>query len=142
MFHHILQAAQNFCTHQLGSSSKKLESPPKTRTLIAYLDIETQDAQKFYTYIGCDKRLLQAITKIFIDEETSEMETLNNMLLEMTNMIIGSAKVLASQTQTSHFKISTPHLYDDDYNTIAPDFFATLLISGGEMYIAIKEHKI
>lgn len=140
MFHYILQAAQNFCTHQLGSSSEKQETLPKTRTLIAYLNIEAQDGEKFHTYIGCDERLLQAITEVFLGEETSEMETLNDMLLETTNMIIGSAKVLASQTDTSHFTISTPHLCDDNYETISPDYFATLLILGGEMSIALKGH--
>ena len=138
MFHHILQAAQNFCTHQLGSCSQQIKTLPKTRTLIAYLNIEAQGGEKFHTYIGCDELLLQAITEIFLGEETSEMETLNDMLLETTNMIIGSAKVLASQTDTSHFTISTPHLCDHDYDTISPDHFATLLILGGEMSIAIK----
>lgn len=140
VLHHILQAAQNFCAHQLNSSSDKQETLPKMRTLIAYLNIETQNGEKFYTYIGCDISLLQAITEIFLGKETSEMEILNDMLLETTNMIIGSAKVLASQTDTSHFTISTPHLCDDNYDTISPDYFATLLILGGEMSIAIKRH--
>ena len=138
VFHHILQAAQNFCTHQLASSSQKIETLPKTRTLIAYLNIETDDAQKFHTYIGCDELLIQAITEIFLGEENSDMETLNDMLLETTNMIVGSAKVLASQVDGSHFTISTPHLCNDNYDTISPDFFATLLIGEGEMSIAIK----
>ena len=141
MFHHILQAAQNFCIHQLGASSQRLETPPKTRTLIACLNIETNDSQKFHTYIGCDKYLLQTITEIFLGEGISEMETLSDMLLETTNMIIGSAKVLAGKVDSSHFTISIPHLYKDTHETISPDFFATLLISGGEMYIAIKSEK-
>jgi hypothetical protein len=141
VFHHILQAAENFCIHQLGSSSQKLETLPKTRTLIACLNIETSDAQRFHTYIGCDEPLLQTIIEIFLGEDISEMETLSDMLLETTNMIIGSAKVLAGQTDSPHFTISIPHLCKDNYETISPDFFATLLILGGEMSIAIKSEQ-
>ncbi|HEX5711224.1 MAG TPA: chemotaxis protein CheX [Sulfuricurvum sp.] len=135
----ILKAAENFCIHQIRASHETQESIPKKRTLIAYLDIEAHSGGKYRTYIGCDEILLQCITEIFLGEETSDTETLQDMLLETTNMIVGSAKVLAGESSIHPFTISTPHYITDDASTIAFDACNTLCISGGEMLIAFKE---
>ncbi len=135
----ILEAAEKFCIHQIRSAHDTKECIPKKRTLIAYLDIEAQSGEKYRTYIGCDETLLQCITEIFLGEEISDMETLRDMLLETTNMIVGSAKVLAVESSYHPFTISTPHYFTDDTSTVAFDACKTLCVSGGEMLIAFKE---
>jgi hypothetical protein len=135
----ILKAAENFCIHQIRSAHDTKECTPKKRTLIAYLDIEAHGGEKYRTYIGCDEILLQCITEIFLGEEISDMETLRDMLLETTNMIVGSAKVLAAESSLHPFTISTPHYFTDDASTTVFDACKTLSVSGGEMLIAFKE---
>lgn len=134
----ILQAAENFCKHQIGLPHTIAEMSDKKRTLIAYIDIETKCGIKHRTYLGCDDVLIQHIAEIFLGEESSDKETLTDMLLETTNMIIGSAKVLAEESDVNPFTISTPHFLKEDYFTVPYDGIHTVQVANGEMVIAIK----
>jgi hypothetical protein len=134
----ILQAAENFCIHQIILPYTTDCDSEKKRTLIAYLDIETQNGDKHRTYLACDKVLIQYVTEIFLGEEDSDEETLKDMLLETTNMIIGSAKVIAEAANSNMFSISTPHFLSEDYFTMPCDGTHTIQIANGEMMIAIK----
>lgn len=134
----ILKAAENFCIHQIRLSHDIKKSIPKKRTLIAYLDVEAHSGEKYRTYVGCDEILLQCITEIFLGETISDTETLRDMLLETTNMIVGSAKVLAGESSVHPFTISTPYFITDEASSIAFDAYSTLHVAGGEMLIALK----
>ncbi|MCL4432451.1 MAG: chemotaxis protein CheX [Epsilonproteobacteria bacterium] len=134
----ILQAAENFCIHQIRLPHTTAKMSDKKRTLIAYLDIETNSGIKHRAYLGCDSVLIQHIAEIFLGEENSDEETLMDMLLETTNMIIGSAKVLAEASDANSFTISTPHFIKEDYFTMPYDAMHTVQIANGEMLLAIK----
>lgn len=134
----ILQAAENFCIHQIRLPHTTVERNDKKRTLIAYLDIETKNGMKHRAYLGCDNVLIQHIAEIFLGEDSSDEETLMDMLLETTNMIIGSAKVLAEGSEAHSFTISTPHFLKEDYFTMPHDAIQTFNVANGEMVIAIK----
>lgn len=134
----ILQAAENFCIHQIGLPHTTTGLSDKKRTLIAYLDIETKSGSKHRAYLGCDNVLIQYIAEIFLGEENSDEETLTDMLLETTNMIIGSAKVIAESSDINPFTISTPHFLIEDYFTMPYDGIHTVQVANGEMMIAIK----
>lgn len=134
----ILQAAENFCIHQIRLPHTTTQISDKKRTLIAYLDIETKSGIKHRAYLGCDSVLIQHIAEIFLGEENSDEETLMDMLLETTNMIIGSAKVLSEASDANSFTISTPHFIKEDYFTMPYDAMHTVQIANGEMLLAIK----
>lgn len=134
----ILQAAENFCIHQIALPYTTDCNNEKKRTLIAYLDIETSNGDKHRTYFGCDNVLIQHIAEIFLGEENSDKETLTDMLLETTNMIIGSAKVIAEESDIHPFSISIPHFLTEDYFTMPFDATHTIQVANGEMMIAIK----
>jgi len=134
----ILQAAENFCIHQIRLPHTVGVPDEKKRTLIAYLDIETPDGDKHRTYLGCDNTLIQCIAEIFLGEEDSDQETLTDMLLETTNMIIGSAKVIAEAADQHTFTISTPHFLKEDSLSIPYDEAHAINVGNGEMMIAIK----
>lgn len=134
----ILQAAENFCIHQIALPHTTDSDSEKKRTLIAYLDIETANGEKHRTYIGCDSVLIQHIAEIFLGEDSSDKETLTDMLLETTNMIIGSAKVIAEESDNHPFSISIPQFFKEDYFTMPLDGAHTIEIANGQMTIAIK----
>ncbi len=134
----ILKAAENFCMHQIGLPHTTVDSNEKKRTLIAYLDIKTKDGEKHRAYLGCDKLLIQHIAEIYLGEESSDEETLMDMLLETTNMIIGSAKVISEASDIDAFTISTPHFLKEDSFSMPYDAIHTIKIANGEMMIAIK----
>lgn len=134
----ILQAAENFCIHQIALPHTTDLDSEKKRTLIAYLDIETTSGEKHRAYFGCDSVLIQHIAELFLGEENSDEETLTDMLLETTNMIIGSAKVIAEESDVHPFSISTPHFLKEDYFSMPCDGTHTIQIAHGEMMIAIK----
>jgi len=138
MLSFIIKAAENFCIHQIRLPHRIDPLSPKKRTLIAYLDIEDTQGEKHRAYIGCDDVLLQCITEIFLGEETSDQETLRDMLLETTNMIVGSAKVLCEEASSNPFTISTPYFHSNDYFTLEAEGCHTFHVAEGEMFIVLK----
>ncbi len=138
MLSFITQAAENFCIHQIRIPHTVHPHLPKTRTLIAYLDVTSEDGSAFRTYIGCDPTLIQHVAELFLGEESSDEETLRDMLLETTNMVIGSAKVLASESSEFAFSISTPHILENAEFSMPLDEYCTIAVADGEMGIAIK----
>ena len=138
MLNSVEKAAQNFCTHQIGSSCKIKEAPTNKRTLIAYIDIEAQDKKRYRVYIASDNNFMQRVTKLFLEEDESNEDTLKDMTLETANLIIGSAKVIAEELGLS-YTIGTPHfekigVFDFDY-----DELKVIHIGHDELIIAIKE---
>lgn len=135
----ILKAAENFCAHQIRLPHSSKSHLSEKRTLIAYLDIKSKNGEENRVYIGCDDVLIQCITEIFLGEKLSDTETLRDMLLETTNMIVGSAKVLAEEQPSNSFTISTPHFFEHNQFIMNTDAHHILYVANGEMSIAIKE---
>ena len=135
----IVEAAANFCIHQIRLPYDIRESSEKKRTLFAYIDIETLNGEVHRAYIGCDPMLIQTIAEVFLGEETSDEQTLVDMLLETTNMIVGSAKVLAGELYETTVSIATPYfLSEEESSALRPDDSKYIGIDGGEMTIALQ----
>ena len=135
----IKKAAENFCIHQIREAHVTIEGICKKRTLIAYIDINAEDATKHRVYIACDEAFMQRVSLLFLEEEESDEETLIDMTLETANLIIGSAKVIAEELADNPYTIDTPHfikvgVFDLDY-----DSAYTLSLGNDEITIAIKE---
>lgn len=138
MFPIILQAAENFCIHQIREPYTISDETHKKRTLIAYIDIETANGSKYRVYVACENAFVQKIAQIFLEEDASDEETLKDMVLETLNLIVGSAKVLAKETE-AEFTISTPH-----FVAIAPfeaehEQASMFMVGSNTMILAIKE---
>lgn len=134
----IVEATQNFCIHQIRIPHNTHDDISKTRTLIAYIDIELQSGNKHRVYISADADFIQRVSKIFLEEDESDEETLIDMILETTNMIVGSAKVLAEDSQ-SPYCISTPFFekigeFDFEYDDIK-----VIQVENDKLTVAIKE---
>ena len=135
----IIQASENFCIHQIREPYVISDVINKKRTLIAYIDIEAQDGKKHRVYIASDEDFMQRISKLFLEEDESDEDTLIDMTLETTNMIIGSAKVIAEEADENPYTISTPHFEKIDHFDFAYDEAKIIKIENDEMIIAIKE---
>lgn len=136
MFPIIVEAAANFCLHQIRLPYALASEQPQKRTLFAYIDIEA-DGSAQRAYIGCDASLIQTIAEIFLGEEESDEETLRDMLLETTNMIVGSAKVLA-QGYDAAMTIATPFFVSEEAPLDGSEAVQCIDVNGGEMTIALK----
>ena len=133
----IVHAAENFCLHQLRLPYERITDFPQKRTLLAYIDVESHDKSLHRVYIGCDEALIQTIAETFLGEDESDDQTLIDMLLETTNMIVGSAKVLAEESYKTSMSIMTPFISDDVGNTNL-DEIQLLSVDSGAMTIAVK----
>ena len=134
----IIEATQNFCTHQIRSTSKVQDGISKKRTLIAYIDIDTKEKKKYRVYVACDENFIQKVSTLFLEEDESDEETLVDMALETANLIVGSAKVLAEESENP-YTIKTPYfekigLFDFEY-----DQAKVVIVGDDELTIAIKE---
>jgi len=135
----IVEAATNFCTHQIRLPYDLVTESSKKRTLLAYIDIETTNGDTHRAYIGCDAMLIQIIAEIFLGEDESDEQTLVDMLLETTNMIVGSAKVLAGELYETTMTIATPFILShEDSASLQLDKVQWIGINGGELTIALQ----
>jgi hypothetical protein len=134
----IVHAAENFCLHQLRLPYQRISETSKKRTFIAYIDIEANDGTLQRVYIGCDHVLIQTIAETFLGEDESDEQTLIDMLLETTNMIVGSAKVLAEESYKTSMNIMTPFFVSDEMYEGNPEEVQNLSVESGEMMIALK----
>lgn len=138
MFNTIIKAAENFCIHQIRDEYSINDDFEKSRTLIAYIDIETNSGEKHRVYLSADKAFVQKVSSVFLEEDESDDETLQDMLLETTNLIIGSAKVLAEESEEPYC-IHTPFFEKDGSFDYEYDHLKTFQINDSKLSIAIKE---
>jgi len=134
----IKEAAENFCIHQIREPHELKDGSTQKRTLIAYIDIDTQDSKRHRVYIASDKEFMQKVAKLFLEEDQSDEETLKDMTLETTNLIVGSAKVIAQKSEDP-YTIGTPKfekIGEFDFNI---DHAKTIKIGDHELTFAIKE---
>lgn len=135
----IIQASENFCIHQIREPYVVNDGINKKRTLIAYVDIDVQDGKKHRVYIASDTNFMQRVSKLFLEEDESDDETLIDMTLETANMIVGSAKVIAEEANDNQYTINTPHFEKIDNFDFEYDEAKIIQIENDEMIIAIKE---
>lgn len=135
----IITAAENFCIHQIRVNHEVSDNVIKTRTLIAYIDIETLESKKHRVYLGADQGFAQRISKLYLDEDESDDETLTDMMIETANLIVGSAKVIAEEQNENSFVITTPHFDKIDLFDLEYDNAKVIIIEEDKMIIAIKE---
>ena len=135
----IIQASENFCIHQIRLPYQVQEGVSQKRTLIAYIDINTQSETKHRVYVAAEHSFMQRVSKLFLEEDESDEETLVDMALETVNLIVGSAKVIAEDTNDNPFTISTPHFEKIDKFDFEYDESKVIKIENDEAMIAIKE---
>lgn len=135
----IIEASENFCIHQIRSPHQVSDGDTNKRTLIAYIDINTHDGKSHRVYLASDINFMQRISKLFLEEDESDEETLIDMLLETTNLVVGSAKVIAEEANENPYTINTPHYVKLDTFDFEYDQSKIIHIENDEMIIAIKE---
>ena len=135
----IIEATENFCEHQIRVPHAVSDDISKVRTLIAYIDIDTHDGQKYRVYIASDSMFMQRIAKLFLEEDESDEETLVDMTLETANLIIGSAKVIAEEANVNPYTITTPHFEKIDIFDFEYDQAKLIKVENDELIVAIKK---
>jgi hypothetical protein len=104
----IIQAAENFLRDQIQLVPEEADALSQLRTVIASIDIKMDDGEVKTVYLGFNEMLLKEIVSVYLFEDEADEQTMIDMALESTNMIVGSAKVLAEQAEKEHFMITTP----------------------------------
>ncbi|MBU1658778.1 chemotaxis protein CheX [bacterium] len=135
----ITEASENFCIHQIRLPYEISGDVHQKRTLIAYIDINVHANKKYRVYVAYEQNFIQRISKLFLEEDESDEETLIDMALETTNLIVGSAKVIAEKENQDAYTINTPHFLKIDMFDFQYDEAKTIKIENDIMIIAIKE---
>ena len=135
----IIEASQNFCIHQIRISPVLNDEITKVRTLIAYIDIDTHNGQKHRAYIASSSSFMQRVSKLFLEEDESDEETLVDMTLETANLIVGSAKVIAEEADENPYTIGTPHFEKHGTFDFQYDQAKLITVENDTLIIAIKE---
>jgi hypothetical protein len=82
---------------------------------------------------------MQRVSKLFLEEDESDEETLKDMMLETANLIIGSAKVIAQEKSDTPYTIGTPKFEKIGAFNFDVDDSKTIKIGDDELTLAIKE---
>ena len=138
MIRSIENAAKNFCMHQLNMKCSVDKEYNEAEKFIAYIDIFTTNEKKYRIFIATNKAFIQKVAQLFLEEEKSDKETLQDITLETTNLIIGSAKVLAEKSENS-YNIGTPFFRGISMFNINYDEIIVLSNTENELIIALKE---
>ena len=104
----IIEAAENFLHNQIELKTDKTDKLTKVRTVIASIDVKMDDGELKTVYLGFNEGLIKEIVSVYLCEDDADEQTMQDMALESTNMIVGSAKVLAEAAEKEHFMITTP----------------------------------
>lgn len=107
----IIEAAENFLHNQIElqtEKTKNIKEIENLRTIIASIDVKMDYGEIKTVYIGYNEELIEAIVSVYLMEDNTDEDTMIDMALESTNMIVGSAKVLAEEAEKEHFMITTP----------------------------------
>ncbi len=139
MINIIVEASKKFCIHQIRAPHEIINDLSDMRTFIAYIDIETLNGKKHRVYICASPSFAQRVSTLLLEEDESDEETLIDMALETTNLIVGSAKVLAEKIGEFAYTMSTPHFEKIDCFDFAYDHARILRVENDDMIIAIKE---
>jgi len=135
----ISEALENFCTHQIRVPHTIDDGILDAKSFIAYIDIDTTTGCTHRVYIASDTNFMQRISKVFLEEDESDEETLIDMTLETTNLIVGSAKVIAEELDENTYTIQTPHFLKTDIFDFDYDQAQHVNIENDKLMVAIKE---
>lgn len=139
MLQTIEEASKNFCIHQIRQPHHIEDGLTQKRTFIAYIDIQTQENKTYRAYIASEQGFMQRVSMIFLQEEESDEETLIDMTLETANLIVGSAKVIAQDSNKDSYTIGTPKFEKFDFFDFEYDEAKTFKVENDKISIAIKE---
>jgi Chemotaxis phosphatase CheX len=135
----IIQAAENFLRDQIQLVPKEADALSQLRTVIASIDIKMDDGKVRTVYLGFNEALLKEIVSVYLFEDEADEQTMIDMALESTNMIVGSAKVLAEQAEKEHFMITTPEFKAiEEFQNCQCSEFSVLNTSKEGLVIGIK----
>ena len=136
MFKSIISATENFLIHQIRAPYKIVVEIANSKVILTSIDIQIQNEFKYRVYLACESALIQEVTKIFLEQDESDKETLIDMALETTNLIIGSAKVIEEKENQNQCTIATPKLEKSNVNFKE---FKTFDVQGNKLSIAIRK---
>ncbi len=109
----LSKATHNFIEHQLREASTEEQQCDAQKMYQADIDLicsgETKKAHFYYT-----NDFIQAVSMAMLFEEASDDETIIDLVNETTNLIAGSAKILASDIPDRSFDIGIPKFQGKD----------------------------
>lgn len=138
MFDIVVEALENFCTHQIREPYHIQNEISILRTIIAYIDIKSPSSSDYRVYLGAKHGFAQKVATIMLEEQDSDEETLVDMMLESTNLIVGSAKVLYNDKYNGDYTLGTPIYEKTDNFDIVYDYAKILNIGEDCIIVAIK----
>ncbi|MDF1880008.1 chemotaxis protein CheX [Sulfurimonas sp. MAG313] len=138
----IIQAAENFLHNQIDLKTEKstdINTFSKMRTVIASIDVKMDDGETKTIYLGFNETLIKEIISVYLMEDDADDATMQDMVLESTNMIVGSAKVLAEEAEKEHFMITTPEFKAiEEFDNCICSEISILSTSKDSLVIGIK----
>ena len=138
----IIEAAENFLHNQIELKTEKssnIDSLPEMRTVIASINVKMDDGEIRTVYLGFHEQLIKEIVSVYLMEDDADDATMQDMALESTNMIVGSAKVLAEAAEKEHFMITTPEFIAiEEFNNCSCTEISVLNTAKDSLVIGIK----
>lgn len=131
----LIEATKFFAKDVLDSEVTLFESCPMDSFYAAKIDIQGDESHSVTVYIN--QKSLEKMAYLFLFEENPDKEVLEDLIKEITNLIVGKAKVVAS-AGGFNFDISTPTFISDSTNVAENDMEINFLFDNEVFSIATK----
>lgn len=106
----LIEATQFFTRDVLGTEAELFDSCPLNHAWAA--DIRTQGDENWRVTVHIARPSLEKMAYLFLNEEEPDGEVLSDLIKEITNLIVGRAKVTAA-SRGVNFNITTPDFKGD-----------------------------
>ncbi len=131
----LIEATQFFAKDVLGSEVSLFESCPMDSFYAAQIAINGDANYRVAVYIN--KESLTKMAYLFLFEEDPDDATLKDLIKEVTNLIVGKAKVIAAGSGLN-FDISTPDFISDNTTVSENDMEINFMFEDHVFSIAAK----
>lgn len=131
----LIDATHFFVKDVLDSEVSLFESCPINSYYAAAIDIRGDANHSVTVYIN--KKSLAKMAYLFLFEENPDNDVLKDLIKEITNLIVGKAKVLAADAGLN-FDISTPRFISDNTTVDQNDLEINFMFENEIFSIAAK----
>lgn len=131
----LIEATQFFAKDVLGTEVSLFESCPMDTFYAAKIAINGDANYEVTVYIN--KESLSKMAYLFLFEENPDEATLTDLIKEITNLIVGKAKVIAAAGNLA-FDIATPEFISDSTGVSENDIEVNFMFEDQVFSIAAK----
>lgn len=117
----LVESAHSFAQDMLGKTARVIKGGDERTNAVqknsCAASMWVSGGENWHIRVHFTKPCLKKIAAVLLEDKTASDATLSDLVCEISNVIVGHAKMIAAQKGT-HFDVSTPH-FDAKFASIS-----------------------